>query len=107
MRPDGTVDTTEIEKKADAVLARESDALLVLRTCQRPPDWWMDAHPDEVMRFDIDPSRVWGAGYRVGSYGSDRWLALMVQDDVTDQVKAGMKVIGIRVGTGLNRTDLP
>jgi len=77
MRPDGTVDTAEIEREADALLAREPDALLVLRTCLRPPEWWLDANPDEVMRFDRDPTRDFGAGYRDASYGSDCWLETM------------------------------
>jgi len=81
--PDGTVDTTEIEKEADALLAREPDALMVLRTCLRAPEWWMDAQPDEVMRFDRDLSREPGLTYphgpsfRDASWGSDLWLDLL------------------------------
>src|SRR5690554_8231195 len=54
MGPDGRVDLTDIEREADAVLAREPEALLVLRTCLRAPDWWMDVHPEDVVRFDRD-----------------------------------------------------
>src|SRR3990170_5477995 len=42
IRPDGSADTAAIEREADALLAREQDALLVLRTCLGAPDWWMD-----------------------------------------------------------------
>jgi hypothetical protein len=76
IRPDGTVDTSTIEKEADAVLAREPGALLILRTCLRAPDWWMDAHPEEVMQFDRDLGRYpnlkgpSGAMYRDASWGS-------------------------------------
>lgn len=83
LHPDGTVGTADIEREADAVLAREPDALLVLRTCLMAPDWWMDANPDDVMRFDRDLTRYeglsyhFGGGFRDASYGSDRWLELL------------------------------
>lgn len=83
IRPDGTVDTAEIEREADDVLAREPDALLVLRTCLRAPDWWMDAHPGEVMQFDQDLGRYpglkgpFGSAYRDASWGSEAFLDLL------------------------------
>jgi hypothetical protein len=81
--PDGSVDTTEIEREADDVLSREKEALLVLRTCLRAPEWWMDRYPDEVLRFDRDISRYpglvyhFGPSYRDASWGSDRWMEFL------------------------------
>ena len=83
IRPDGSVDTSEIEREADAVLAREPEALLVLRTCLRPPEWWLDAYPDDVVSFDRDLTRYpgltayGGRAYRDASWGSDRFLDLL------------------------------
>ncbi len=83
IHPDGSVDPSAIEKEADAVLAREPGALLILRTCLRAPNWWLDAHPDEAIQFDRDVRRytgLWyhfGEGYRDASYGSDLWLELL------------------------------
>jgi hypothetical protein len=73
--PDGRVDMTAIDGEADAVLAREKDALFVLRTCCKPMDWWMDAHPEEMMRFDRDVTAYPGySHFRDASWGSDSWL---------------------------------
>lgn len=77
--PDGAVDIAEIEREADALLAQEPEALLVLRNCLRPPAWWMDAHPDEVLRFDRDATAAFGPDFRDASYGSDVWLEAMAR----------------------------
>jgi len=73
--PDGKVNTTGIEKEADAILEKEPEALLVLRTCLKAPDWWMDTHPSEVMKFDVDVSKyACFENYRDASWASSLWL---------------------------------
>ncbi len=75
VRPDGSVDLTEIEREADELLAREPEALIVMRSCPRPPLWWMDGHPDEMMKFDRDVAVYPGfEHYWDASWGSDVWL---------------------------------
>ena len=81
--PDGSADTTDVEKEADALLARETGALMVLRTCLRAPEWWLDAHPEEVMAFDggasDDPGLFYpfAGSYRDASWASDPFLELL------------------------------
>ena len=58
--PDGSVDTSSIKQEADALLAREPEALMVLRTCCRPPAWWLDKYPEHTVRFDRDVASFYG-----------------------------------------------
>lgn len=76
INPDGSVDTSEIEDEADALLAKEKNALMVLRTCPGAPAWWMDANPEELMKFDRDMVPYFGPSHRSASWASDRWFAL-------------------------------
>ena len=77
--PEGEPDTSAIEKDMDALLARDPEALVIARSAPPDPQWWLDAHPDDVMQFDHDVSRLPDAGrYRTASWGSDRWLEAML-----------------------------
>lgn len=73
--PDGTIDFAAVERAIDDLLARDPEAWVVVRSFPPAPDWWLDTHPDDVMRFDRDVQRYRGfARYRDASWGSDTWL---------------------------------
>lgn len=73
--PDGSVDTARVKESVEEVLAREPEALIVVRSFPPAPRWWLDRHPDEEMRFDRDVSAYGGyEDYRDVSWASDLWL---------------------------------
>ncbi len=73
--PDGTIDFANVERAMDELLARDPQALAIVRSFPPAPAWWLDAHPRDVMQFDRDVRRYKGyENFRDVSWGSDRWL---------------------------------
>ncbi len=75
VEPPGRVDAGRIEAQIDDLLARDPDALVIVRSFPPAPDWWLDAHPNEVMQFDLNAADYAGyAKFRDVSWGSEVWL---------------------------------
>lgn len=50
-KPGKTADYGDTERAIETVLARDPQGLLLLRFTMDPPQWWREAHPDELMRW--------------------------------------------------------
>ncbi len=73
--PDGVPDIAAIGNLLDDLLARDPAALAIIRSAPQAPDWWLDRHPDDCMRFDRDPRDIPGyETFRDASWGSEAWL---------------------------------
>ena len=50
-KPGQAADYGDTERAIAAVLARDPQGLLLLRFTMDPPEWWREAHPDELMQW--------------------------------------------------------
>lgn len=74
--PDGNADATAVSHLIESLLEKEPSSLIITRSFPPVPGWWLDAHPDEALKFDTPT--ITGQGYREFrdvSWGSDLWLA--------------------------------
>ena len=75
VEPDGRPSTEVCERAIEELLAEEPGALVIVRSFPPTPRWWLDAHPDEELKFDRDiRSYPELANYRDVSWTSDVWL---------------------------------
>lgn len=49
-KPDGTFDYSEIDSTHKRIIAANPKAKIIPRIALDPPKWWMDSHPEDVMR---------------------------------------------------------
>lgn len=94
-----------LTEQIDALLCKDSDALVIIRSAPPAPLWWLDQHPDEEMQFDIDPRQYKGfEGMRDVSWGSDLWLQTVVgwYETLCAELhkQYGGRVIGHQFGMG-------
>ena len=54
--PGTTPDWSQVDAACQRVIDANPDALLVPRIGMWAPDWWLKAHPDDLMRWDKRPS---------------------------------------------------
>lgn len=52
MKPDGSYDFTGLDAYCDRILAANPDALIIPRIELNAAKWWLDANPDEKMRWE-------------------------------------------------------
>ncbi len=112
MGADGRVDLAEACDVVDRFLAWRPDALFFLRTITRAPMAWLDAHPEEEMRFDEPVTHLPGyAEYRDASVGSAKWLEDLcaAYGDFCRQLhrKYGGRIIGYQFGGGSQGENNP
>lgn len=51
-KPGTPADWSSVDKLCETVLRANPNALLVPRISMRPPPWWCEAYPDEMMQWD-------------------------------------------------------
>jgi hypothetical protein len=54
-KPGETVDWTTVDASCEAVLQANPRALLLPRLGMDPPEWWLKAHPEDAMVWDVGP----------------------------------------------------
>ncbi len=78
LRPDGTVDTRDIDAKMSVILAANPRALVLTRLSLSPPAWWVKQHPDQMMvHRDPNLGREVESEYKPVSFASELWRAEM------------------------------
>lgn len=78
--PDNEPETASWKERVSRILEKEPNALIIFRSFPCAPRWWLDAHPDEELRFDRDIRGYQGcANYRDVSWASDVWLESAVK----------------------------
>ncbi|MHC4885446.1 MAG: hypothetical protein ACYTGH_10205 [Planctomycetota bacterium] len=84
---DGTPDITKasdpkdqsIKEQIDALLSKDPNALVIVRSFPPAPLWWLDQHPAEEVQYDVDLNAYEDHGMtRDASWGSDLWLQAVV-----------------------------
>jgi len=71
----GEPEVRTVVEQIDALLGQDPDAVVIIRSFPPAPTWWLDQHPDEEMRFDVDVREY--PGYedcRDASWASEEWL---------------------------------
>jgi len=77
-RPDGSIDFAAAERRMRDVLSIDPEARFQFcLTTSFPPDWWMDAHPDELVGYanaEVNPAeRDHVRNCRAPSFASKPW----------------------------------
>ena len=50
--PDGTIKTETIDQQILGTLAANPNSQLVMAIDTTPPQWWLDAHPEECVKLN-------------------------------------------------------
>ena len=70
----GRYDFDKVDRRIRAIIAGDPKALVFLRVKLNPPDWWIDAHPDELLH------------YHDGSRGPQHSMASLVWEETYERM---------------------
>jgi len=112
-KADGTYDYSEVFEFMDMYLAQNPEVQFLLRVYTSPPEWWCEAHPEEMLRDSTGstvierPEFVHGHSPRftTASMASEKWIAA-AEENMARFIKAmeaspyGSHVIAYHIAGG-------
>lgn len=95
----GQYDFDKVDRRLEAVLAADPDAYLFPRVKLDPPQWWLDAHPDEITGY---PDGTRGPQHSMASRAWEETYERMLRDLVGHIESSGYadRVIGYHLAGG-------
>jgi hypothetical protein len=74
LQPDGTIDTSALDARMNAILKANPKALVLGRLLLYPPTWWIEKNPGEAMvHYDPYLDANVESEYRSVSFASQKW----------------------------------